>query len=43
MTHSGLLDRRGQSIKAEVEVLGLELHKKLAELGLGISPTAKIR
>lgn len=37
MTHSGLLDRRGQSIKVEVEVLGLELHKKLAELGLGVS------
>jgi DNA-binding transcriptional LysR family regulator len=31
------LKERGQSIKVEVEVLGLELHKKLAELGLGIS------
>ena len=31
------LEERGQSIKVEVEVLGLELHKKLAELGLGVS------
>jgi DNA-binding transcriptional LysR family regulator len=31
------LKERGQSIKVEVEVLGLELHKKLAELGLGVS------
>ena len=31
------LKERGQSIKVEVEVLGLELHKKLAELGL-VSP-----
>ena len=31
------LKERGQTIKVEVEVLGLELHKKLAELGLGIS------
>jgi DNA-binding transcriptional LysR family regulator len=32
-----LFDRRGQSIKVEVKVLGLELPKKLAEMGLGIS------
>ena len=31
------LEERGQSIKVEVEVLGLELHKKLAELWLGVS------
>jgi DNA-binding transcriptional LysR family regulator len=31
------LKERGQSIKVEVEVLGLKLHKKLAELGLGVS------
>jgi DNA-binding transcriptional LysR family regulator len=31
------LKERGQSIKVEVEVLGLELHKKLTELGLGVS------
>jgi DNA-binding transcriptional LysR family regulator len=33
----GRLKERGQSIKVEVEVLGLELHKKLVELGLGVS------
>lgn len=31
------LKERGQSLKVEVEVLGLELQKKLTELGLGIS------
>lgn len=31
------LKERGQSIKVEVEVLGFDLHKKLTELGLGVS------
>jgi DNA-binding transcriptional LysR family regulator len=31
------LKERGQQIKIEVEVLGLELQKKLTELGLGVS------
>jgi DNA-binding transcriptional LysR family regulator len=31
------LKERGQALKVEVEVMGLELQKKLTELGLGIS------